>query len=83
MNARAQISTVQPRLLGAAEAAAYLGISETTLRGLGLPRRTLGGRKLYDRLTLDAFASDLPIDGEAPESTEVDTCDRHFGLHTR
>lgn len=65
-----------PRLLGSGEAATYLGISETTLRGLGLPRRLLGGRKLYDRLELDAYASGLPIEGE---SEEVNTCHGKFG----
>ena len=63
MTARAAIS-YQPRLLGEAEAARYLGISPTNLRGLGLPRRVLGGRKLFDRTDLDAFASDLPYEGE-------------------
>lgn len=80
--ARAQTSLVQPRLLGATDAAAYLGVSETTLRGLGLPRRILGGRRLYDRLALDAFASDLPIEGDPTES-EVDICNRHFGLQPK
>jgi hypothetical protein len=53
-----------PRLLGAAQAAAYLGVSETTLAKLNLPRRVLGGRRLYDRFSLDAFASSLPTDGD-------------------
>ncbi|MGP3699170.1 helix-turn-helix domain-containing protein [Rhodobacter sp. NSM] len=78
MTARPSIAFA-PRLLGAAEAAAYLGISATTLRGLDLPRRILGGRRLYDRLDLDAFASALPVEGEQRES-EVDLCDRHFGM---
>ncbi|MGC9448916.1 helix-turn-helix domain-containing protein [Cereibacter sphaeroides] len=78
MSARRSL-TFAPRLLGAAEAAAYLGVSATTLRGLELPRRVLGGRRLYDRLDLDAFASDLPVEGEAFES-EVELCDRHFGM---
>ncbi|WP_195759860.1 hypothetical protein [Paracoccus sp. S-4012] len=34
---------------------------------LGLPRRVLGGRKLYDRLDLEAFASDLAYDGEVDQ----------------
>lgn len=58
---------VQPRLLGEPDAAAYLGISRTTLRTLGLPRRILGGRKLYDVLDLDAYASSLPTDREDEE----------------
>lgn len=64
--------TYQPRLLGAPEAAAYLGISATKLYSLGIPRRILDGRKLFDRFDLDAFASDLPIEGEAGG---VNTCD--------
>lgn len=67
-----------PRLLPAPQAAHYLGVSETTLRGLGLPRRHLGGKRLYDRLDLDRYASDLPYEGQAVD--EVDECDRHFGL---
>lgn len=55
---------VAPRLMGAADAARYLGVSETTLRGLDLPRRVLGGRKLYDRETLDAYADSLAYEGE-------------------
>ncbi len=78
MTGRADISFA-PRLLGAAEAAAYLGVSASTLRGLAIPRRVLGGRKLFDRLDLDRYASDLPYDGEGA-TDEVDACDRHFGL---
>ena len=55
-----------PRLLPAPQAAAYLGVSETTLRGLSLPRRVLGGKRLYDRLTLDAYADGLETEGENP-----------------
>lgn len=40
----------QPRLLGAPEAAAYIGVSQSTLRDLGIPRRKLLGRRLYDRI---------------------------------
>lgn len=65
------------RLLGAADAARYLGISETTLRGLGLPRRQLGARRLYDREDLDRFADALPY--EASESEAERECDAVFG----
>ena len=68
--------TYQPRLLAVAEAAAYLGISASTLRTLDLPRRMLGAKRLYDRLDLDAYASSLPIEGDA---AEVDTCAGKFG----
>ncbi|MEG4645162.1 hypothetical protein BDE18_0673 [Paracoccus pantotrophus] len=67
-----------PRLLPAPEAAHYLGISETTLRGLGLPRRMLGGKRLYDRITLDEYASGLPVEGEVDDD-EVSRCDKIFG----
>lgn len=71
MTVRASISFV-PRLLPSPMAAAYLGVSETTLRTLGLPRRLLGGKKLYDRLSLDEYASALPTEGED------DPWDQHF-----
>ena len=74
MTARAQI-TFAPRLLPAPEAAAYLGVSASTLRTLPIPRRALGAKRLYDRLDLDAYASSLPIHGE-----EDDECDKAFGL---
>lgn len=67
--------TFQPRLLGAPEAAAYLGISPSKLATLGLPRKILDGRKLYDRLALDEYASSLPTEGE----DEANTCDGKFG----
>lgn len=51
--------TFAPRLLPAPLAAAYPGVSETTLRGLDLPRKILGGKRLYDRLALDEYASAL------------------------
>jgi hypothetical protein len=77
MTARAGI-TFAPRLLGQDEAARYLAISATTLRSLGIPRRVLGARRLYDRIDLDRFAADLPYEGQ---ESEEDACDRHFGLN--
>ncbi|MCL4068179.1 helix-turn-helix domain-containing protein [Pseudomonas sp. GX19020] len=70
----------QPRLLGSQEAATYLGVSETTLRALEIPRRIMGGRKLFDRLDLDRYASELPYEGDKANADEVDLCDQHFGL---
>lgn len=67
--------TFQPRLLGAPQAAAYLGISASKLATLGLPRKILDGRKLFDRLDLDAYASSLPTEGE----DEANTCQGKFG----
>jgi hypothetical protein len=55
-----------PRLLAAPQAAAYLGVSETKLRALPIPRRMLDGKRLYDVRALDAYADDLPIEGDAP-----------------
>ncbi|MEM1149309.1 MAG: DNA-binding protein [Pseudomonadota bacterium] len=51
-----------PRLLSETDAAAYLGVSATKLRGAGLPRKVWGGRKLYDRHDLDAFVESLAYD---------------------
>ena len=69
-NARHLISFV-PRLLPAPQAAAYLGISETNLSSLKLSRKILGGKRLYDRLTLDAYADDLATEGESvPDKNE-------------
>lgn len=74
--------TFAPRLLSSARAAAYLGISETTLRTLGLPRRILGTRRLYDRYELDAFADGLEAEDSAADQLQKDQaeCDRLFGL---
>lgn len=72
--------TYQPRLLPLAEAAAYLGISATTLRTLEIPRRMLGGRRVFDRLDLDAYASSLPYEGEDRERLEAEACDKAFGI---
>ncbi|WP_232844871.1 helix-turn-helix domain-containing protein [Paracoccus onubensis] len=72
--ARADL-TFAPRLLPSPQAAAYLGVSETTLRGLNIPRKVLGGKRLYDRLALDEYASGLPDEGE----NRRNTCDDVFG----
>lgn len=65
--------TYAPRLLPTPAAAAYLGVSETTLRGLDIPRKVLGGKRLYDRLALDEYASGLPTEGQS--ESEVNSCD--------
>lgn len=57
--------TYAPRLLPADKAAAYLGMSATKLRTLPIPRKVLDGKRLFDRMDLDAYASDLPYEGEA------------------
>lgn len=66
--------TFRPRLLSASEAAAYLGLSATTLRGLPIPRRMHNTRRLYDIRDLDAYADDLPYEGE----NRRNTCDEIF-----
>jgi hypothetical protein len=63
------------RLLGERAAAEYLGVSPTTLRGLGLPRRMLGARRLYDVADLEAFADALPYEGDSGGNS----CDAIWG----
>jgi len=74
--------TFPPRLLSSVSAAAYLGISETTLRTLGLPRRMLGTRRLYDRYDLEAYADGLEIDDGEAAQLERDRaeCERLFTM---
>lgn len=60
-----------PILLPEPEAARYLGVSQTTLRTLGLQRKVLGRRRLYYRLDLEAFAADLPLDGESENTFDA------------
>ncbi len=64
-----------PRLLPAPQAAHYLGVSESTLRALSIPRKMLGAKRLYDRLELDAYADALSAEGEGA----VNSCDGKFG----
>ena len=61
---------IQPALLGEKDAAAFLGIKETKLRELGLPRRKLGRRRLYDRRDLEAYVDSLPYDDEEDHPDE-------------
>lgn len=75
--ARADL-TFAPRLLPSPQAAAYLGVSETTLRGLNIPRKVLGGKRLYDRLALDEYADSLTMEG-LDTGVEVNTCRGKFG----
>lgn len=76
MNAPAPVFL--PRLLSEPEAAVYLGVSRSTLRVLPIPRRMLNARRLYDRIDLDAYASELPYEGEAEEAKK---CDDIFGVN--
>lgn len=52
----------------APQAAHYLGISTSKLLTLGIRRKVLGGKRLYDRIDLDAFASELATEGESAEA---------------
>lgn len=63
--------TFPPRLMQARLAAAYLGVSPTKFRTLGLPRKRIGGNVLFDRLDLDAYASAIEAEGEG-ETCEAD-----------
>lgn len=56
-----------PRLLPASAAAHYLGVSESTLRGLEIARVTIGAKRLYDVVALDNFVAGLDVEGEASE----------------
>jgi hypothetical protein len=68
-------------LLPAPEAAHYLGVSQSTLRTLGIPRRQLGAKRLYDRLDLDEYASSLPTEGQTQgDDGGVAECDGLFGV---
>lgn len=66
-----------PRLMPAPVAAHYIGVSESTLRTLGLPRRQLGAKRVYDKADLDAYADSLPYDGQ--EESGCDAADQAFG----
>lgn len=54
-----------PRLMPAPKAAHYLGVSESKLRTLPIPRKELDGKRVYDVSELDAFADGLPIEGDS------------------
>lgn len=62
-----------PALFSPRAAAAYLGISESTLRKLDLPRLKIGARVLLRKADLDAFADSVPYEGETAE--EANSCD--------
>jgi hypothetical protein len=59
-------SILLPGLLTESGAAAYLGISPSKLRELGLPRRELGRKRLFDRRDLDNYIDSLPYEGGEP-----------------
>ena len=65
-----------PALMGEGDAAFYIGVSPSTLRGLSIPRKALGRRRLYDRRDLDAFRDGLPYEDE---NREEESCAAAFG----
>ena len=65
------------RLMQEPDAARYLGISASKLATLKIPRRVSGRNRLYDIHDLDAYASNLPYEGEEEGENE---CDIIFGL---
>lgn len=69
---------ILPRLLPAPQAAAYLGISESKLRQLGIPRKELDGKRLFERADLDDYADRLRYEGEI-DSEKDNSCDGAFG----
>ncbi len=71
-----------PLLMPAPAAAHYLGVSQSTLRSLDIPRKELGAKRLYDRRDLDAFANDLRYEGERSGGDSA-KCDEVFGLASR
>lgn len=71
-------SAYPPELMPCGEAARYIGVSATTLRTLKIPRRELGSKRLFDVLDLDAFASDLPYEGDSVNEKAKSDCDEAF-----
>lgn len=65
-------------MLTAPLAAAYIGVGQTKLRELGIRRKELGGKRLYDVNDLDAFADALPYEGEDAEGESENSCDEVF-----
>lgn len=52
-----------PRLMQAPEAARYLGMSESKIRSLPIPKKVSGGNRVYDIRDLDNFADLLEYEG--------------------
>ena len=65
-----------PRLMPGPQAAHFLGVSESKLKSLTIPRRVLDGKRVYHINDLIAFADALGIEGEA----EGNPCDDIFGV---
>ena len=74
MSRQGSSSGVVRGLLSETDAAVWLGVGTTTLRSLGIQRRKLGHRKLYDVRDLEAYRDELPYENDGIR-TEVDECD--------
>lgn len=70
---------ILPRLMPAPVAAAYLGVSESTLRTLPIPRKALGAKRLYERADLDAYADSLTYIDSVEIEEDTECADRAFG----
>ena len=68
-----------PILMKTTDAAAYLGISEATLRSLSIPRKVRGGNRLYYRPDLDEYARELEYETREDGKGENE-CDKLFGI---
>lgn len=68
-----------PRLMPAPAAAHYLGVSESLLRTLPIPRRELNSKRVYDRADLDRYADSLPY--EAQEDSGCEAADQVWGAN--
>jgi hypothetical protein len=79
LDAKVDPVSYPPGLLAEPSAARWLGISVSTLRTLGIRRRVIGRRKLYDLRDLAAFRDNLPYEDQGRE-TDEEACDRLFGL---
>ncbi|HRP26366.1 hypothetical protein [Thauera sp.] len=66
-----------PLLLPEPAAAAFLGVSPSKLRELGIPRRMLGAKRLYDQRDLIAYADALAYEGEGEADRRA--ADEAFG----
>ena len=66
-----------PRLLPSSLAAHYLGVSESLLQTLPIPRRKLKRKRVFDRHDLDRYADSLPY--EAQEASGCDAADQVWG----
>ena len=63
----------------APQAAHYIGVSVSKLRTLPIARRILGGKRVYDKADLDAYADSLPYEGEQEDGWDTSEADRAFG----